>query len=195
MTMRNAAVTVHLDWTKSPPFWFTTNDLKLDPPYHLYFKNGNKDGFKVDFVLDDPTGAYTFGTDSDEALYSSSSTGCPTLKAQWKEFTAFPIKDPLKLTVHNKNSFATDFGYALRVTNDGINYRDLDPIGTNQNSNGTGFSMVTAVAFFGVGAAVGAFAAKSALPAATPVSVIGFAVLGGAILLGIYALTQRARGG
>lgn len=131
---KDVQVKVFLDLNHEPPFYFETTDLRLDPPCHLYFKRGKKNGFKIRFILQDPT--YSFGDDTDKALYSTPDPICPLDPGQWKEFRAIRIADGGQtLIVHNKNSKEQNFGYTLRITEDGVHYRDLDPIGSNQNMN------------------------------------------------------------
>jgi hypothetical protein len=185
---KNAVVNVNLDLNHAPPFYFTSNDLQVGPNNHLTFKYGKKDGFKVDFVLVDPANTYVYFSDKDEALYSTSEAICPCPKGQWDQFEAMAVDNNGNtgptLTVHNKNKNQQDFGYMLRIT-DGRNHMDLDPIGTNQNSNGSR-SRLTAAAVFLVGAAVGAAAAAFVAPLEARVSVIGAALIGGVIFAALY---------
>ena len=185
---KNAVVNVNLDLQHEPPFYFTSTDLPVGDHNRLTFKYGKKDGFKIDFVLVDPAGTYVFESDKADALYSTSEATCPNAKGQWPEFTAMSVDNGASvgptLTVHNKNKGQQDFGYTLRIT-DGTNHRNLDPIGTNQTSNGSGrFLMAATVSL--IGSALGAAAVTFVAPLEARVSVIGAALIGGVIFLGVY---------
>lgn len=165
LSVKDAYVTVCLDLGDDPPFHFETTDLRLDPPDHLYFKFGKKDGFRVHFTLDDPT--YVFADKKSEALYAHQDARCPEGPCKWSGFHPLRVEDDGQtLVVHNKNDGVADFGYMLRITNDaGKSHLELDPIGSNQNSNSS--NQMAAIAIFAVGAAVGAIAAASAMSLAT----------------------------
>jgi hypothetical protein len=187
---KNAYVDVYLDFHHEPPFYFETQDLKLDPPHHLYFKHGRKDGFRVHFTLRDET--YVFASKKDEALYAHNQAKCPDGPCKWNGFNPLKVDGPT-LTVHNLNDGETDFGYTLRITNDGgKSYKELDPIGTNQNSNSSGSStgVWVAAGVFVAGAAIGAIAAKAAIPLATQSSVVAAAAVVGVLAVGVYLFSR-----
>ena len=187
---KDVNVTVHLDLNHEPDFYFETS-LPMKNHDNLVFSRGNQDGFKISFTLDDPDHLYTFGKDKDEALYSTAQAVCPTEKGQWDEFKALNIENgDLTLVVHNKNKSTTDFGYTLRITKDaGKTYKDLDPIGTNQNSN-IKASFLTVAAIAVGGAVIGGLASQVAMPAATQTTMILSALVGGAVALGIYLVVR-----
>lgn len=192
---KHAVVQVHLDLKHQPEFYFTSTDLPVKDHTHLFFKNGKKDGFKVDFELVDPDNLYTFGTDKKKALYSTEESRCPHEEGQWEDFKALGIdKSQLVLTVHNKNQpkngYEQDFGYTLRITQDGVNYKDLDPIGTNQNNNSINVAYSAALTFAAGGAAIGGLVAAFAMQNTTQMSVLMGAVVGAAIGLGAFFLTR-----
>ena len=192
---KDVTVTVHLDLQREPKFYFTTNDLPLTPPTHLFFKNGKKNGFKINFDLDDPDNIYSFGNDKDKALYSTEESRCPQEAGQWDDFKVHKITNGgMRLVVHNKNKPKNgdeqDFGYTLRITKDGTNYMDLDPIGTNQNNNSINVAYSAALTFAVGGAAIGGLIAAFAMQNTTQISVLLGAVVGGIIGLGAFFATQ-----
>jgi hypothetical protein len=193
---KKAVVNVNLDLNHEPPFYFTSTDLPVGPDNRLTFQYGKKDGFKIDFVLVDPGNTYVFEADKDEALYSTSEAICPCPKGQWDQFMAMAVDNNGNtgptLTVHNKNKNQQDFGYMLRIT-DGRNQMNLDPIGTNQNSNSGGSRFLVAAIVFVAGAAVGAAAARFEASLAQAVSLLGAAALGGVVFLGIYLALSGSR--
>lgn len=191
------SVTVDLDVNATPPFSFQTSVPKKGDPKknHLVFDKGKKDGFVIRFELKDPYNVYSFGSDKDQALYSTSQPICPTSPGQWDQFYALCIEDNgLTLVVHNKNETKQDFGYTLRVIKSGDkNYFPLDPIGTNQNGN-TRISYIVATVAFIAGAAIGAAAGSAIAPAEARTSVIAGALIGGAVSLVLYfALAGNGR--
>jgi hypothetical protein len=192
---KNVTVTVHLDLSSTPPFTLETSLPKTNKG-NLKFKGGKKDGFLINFELDDPDNVYTWGSDPAQALWSTSQATCPTEAGQWDQFTSQGITDSgMTLQVLNRNETSQDFGYTLRITRDnGANYVALDPIGTNQNSNlksgvGTGTAAATIL-----GAAAGFAVAQFALPAATTVSAVTGALIGAVIGFGLYYLSQSFGG-
>ena len=187
-TTKDVSVTVHLDLNHSPPFTFETS-LPMSGKNHLKFSKGKADGFLISYTLDDPGNTYTFGSDLNQALWSTSEAVCPTSPGQWDQFTAQEITNGgMTLVVHNANRDKQDFGYTLRITSDGGNsYMELDPIGTNDNSNlkrTFGVAVGAAVA----GAAVGYLATQFAMPAATSMAALTGAVIGAVVGFGIYSL-------
>lgn len=191
---KDVTVTVHLDLSSTPPFTLETS-LPKTSKGNLKFKEGKKDGFMISFELDDPDNVYSWGNDPAQALWSTSQAVCPTSPGQWDQFTTQGTQGitngGMTLNVHNKNDTAQDFGYTLRVTRDGgANYVDLDPIGTNENSNlKAGLGGVTAAATL-VGAAAGYAVAQFALPAATATATLTGTVIGAVIGFGLSLLTQ-----
>lgn len=188
---REVEVTVHLDFNHKPEFYFTTNlPTKPGKKDNLIFKKGGPDGFTVRYHLADDL--YTFGTDPKEALYSSKNPVCPVPKGHWDEFVPIAIEQNGRtLVVHNKNESIQEFGYMLRVIKKGGSYRDLDPVGTNQNGNSSAFSSMLAV-MVAVGAGVAGFvAAKAALPLASDGVVLAVAASVALVVLGIYFLAQK----
>lgn len=118
----------------------------------IEFNNAGRNGFTLNFRLYDNTGAnpsYVFpdppgnpnqgGDPQTWALWSSQGEGCPPpgYADQWDQFTAVKVKDKgTTLEVTNLNQYQSDFGYTLRVTNDGgASFVNLDPGGTNNNGN------------------------------------------------------------
>jgi hypothetical protein len=199
---KDVDVTVHLDLKHEPPFYFETDlPKKSGKGDHLIFKKGGPDGFMINFHLDDPDNVYSFGNDLQEALYSTDQPVCPgpDEPCHWDQFQATEIKDNgMTLVVWNKNDPKNgdpmDFGYALRVIKPGDKkYLHLDPIGTNGNSNSSGGGIVIAAAVFVVGAAIGAIAAKAAMPLATQVSVMAAALVVGVLAVAIYLLSSSGR--
>lgn len=187
---KDAYVTVHLDFHHSPPFSFESTDLPIGKDNRLYFKFGKKEGFKVHFTLDDPT--YSFGSDKKQALWSTDQSVCPNSECWWEGFKALKIDDGGQtLVVHNKNDSSQDFGYCLRVTNDGgKSYQRLDPIGSNQNSNSSAYSLSTATLVVVAGAALAALAAQFAVPLTTQMPVVTWAIVGALIALASYVLSR-----
>jgi hypothetical protein len=191
---KDVTVIVHLDLSSAPPFTLETSLPKTSKGY-LKFKNGKKDGFMISFELDDPDNVYTWGPDPAQALWSTSQAVCPTTPGQWDQFTAQAINDGgMTLEVLNKNETVQDFGYTLRVTKDnGANYVDLDPIGSNQNGNLSKSFGVALSATIG-GAAVGYLATQFAMPAATSMATLTGAIVGAVLGFGLYSVIQNSRG-
>jgi hypothetical protein len=196
---RQVFVTVELEIGSVPPFTLIS-DLhpKNGKKNELVFQKGKKDGFVIRYELSDPNNVYSFGTDPSEALYSTEAPGCPSEKGQWEQFYVLCIEDNGQtLVVHNKNEPANgsqDFGYTLRVTRDnGKNYIDLDPIGSNQNSNSSNNIAFIALGAFVVGAVLGALAADLTMPTVTTARVATAALVGGIIVLGIYLFLGSSR--
>lgn len=186
-------VTVHLDVNHEPNFSFTTNlPTKGKKKDQIIFNKGDHDGFEVRYHLDDPFHVYTFGTQLNEALYSSPQPVCPVPKGQWEQFVPIAIEDNgLTLVVHNKNDTVQEFGYMLRVIKQGdTKYLDLDPIGTNQNGN-TRSSPLAAAMVFVAGAAAGYVAAQAAMPLANDVAVLGASLAVGLAALGLYFVIRN----
>jgi hypothetical protein len=195
-------VTVHLQVNDNPKFTFdTTLPKKGNKGDHLIFKKGGPDGFLISYHLDDPDHVYSFGNDLQEALYSTDQPVCPgpDEPCHWDQFQAVDIADNgMTLVVWNKNDPKNgdpmDFGYALRVIKEGDKkYLHLDPIGTNGNSNSSGGGIVVAAAVFVVAAAIGAIAAKAAIPLATQASVVAAALVVGVVAVAIYLLSSSGR--
>jgi hypothetical protein len=136
-------------------FHFETNDLPLDPKTNkLTFYNQGYPGFVITFHLKDPPEGYRFPENLDEALWVTEQPVCPQEAGKWGQFKAKAVlNNGLDLVVRNLNEKPTDFGYALRVTNDGTKFRNLDPIGGNQNGSSFNAS-VSGYAFAAVGGAV-----------------------------------------
>jgi len=192
---KDVTVTVHLDLSSTPPFTLETS-LPKTGKGNLKFKGGKKDGFLISFELDDPDNVYTWGPDPAQALWSTSQAVCPTEAGQWDQFTSQGITNGgMTLQVLNRNETVQDFGYTLRVTRDnGATYVDLDPIGTNQNSNlKSGIGGGTAAATI-IGGVAGYAVAQFALPAATTMSALTGAVIGAVIGFGLYQLSQSFGG-
>jgi hypothetical protein len=196
LNARQIVVTVELEISSVPPFTLIS-DLhpKNGKKNQLVFRKGKKDGFVIRYELSDPNNVYSFGSDPSEALYSSEAPGCPSTKGQWEQFYALCIEDNGQtLVVHNKNeptNGSQDFGYTLRVTRDnGKNYMNLDPIGSNQNSNSSSGKALIALGAFVVGAALGAIAADVTMPVATTARVATAALVGGVIVLGLYLFSS-----
>lgn len=195
---KKVTVIVNLEVGNSPPFTFDTTlprkkgSGKNDD--NLIFKKGDPDGFLIRYELVDPFNVYSFGTDKEEALYSTDQPICPKSKGQWDQFKALCIEDNgMTLVVHNKNLTDTAFGYTLRVTKDGgANYLALDPIGTNENGN-LKSRTVTAVALTVAGGVVGGLVAQTTMTAATTVSVLTGAVVGALIGLGLAFVIGNSR--
>ena len=191
---KNVTVTVHLDLSSTPPFTLETS-LPKTKKGHLKFQNGKKDGFLIDFELDDPDNVYTWGTDPARALWSTSQAVCPTAAGQWDQFTTQGTdgitNGGMTLQVLNRNETVQDFGYTLRVTRDnGANYVNLDPIGSNQNSNSrTGIGGGTVAATIG-GAIIGYLAVQTMMPQMTTMSRAIGAVVGAVIGSGLAYLVQ-----
>ena len=193
---KDVTVTVHLDLSSTPPFTFDTS-LPKTGKGHLKFQNGKQDGFLISFVLDDPTNVYTWGPDPAQALWSTAQAVCPTAAGQWDQFTSQAITNGgMTLQVLNKNETVQDFGYTLRVTSDGgATYVDLDPIGSNQNSNSrTGIGGGGTVAATIVGGVVGYLATSVAMPTATTMSAAIGAVVGAVVGFGLYRVFQGMSG-
>jgi hypothetical protein len=129
------------------PFEFKDGDSHAWIHFHSSDRTA---GFKLNFRLYDNTGAvppYVFpnppgnpkqgGDPNKWALWSSEGEGCPPEAAQWDQFTAQSVADQgTTLVVSNLNTYKTDFGYTLRVTNDnGKTFVNLDPGGTNYNGS------------------------------------------------------------
>lgn len=118
-----------------PPFVLETY-LPKNAHGEIVFENHRRDGFIINFNLQDPHGTgYLFPNDLKEALYSAAGRGCPTNKGQWPQFEARSVTNGNRtLEVRNRNQGKQVFGYTLRVTKTGgAPYLDLDPGGENQN--------------------------------------------------------------
>jgi len=189
LNVRDACVTVHLEPHHSPPFRFESTDLPIGPDNHIYFKFGKKDGFRVHFTLDDPT--YTFLDKKEDALYAHNQAACPPGPCSLDGFKALRFDNGKQtLIVHNKNDATTDFGFTLRVTNDGgKTHLDLDPIGSNQNSNSSNFSATNAVIVTAFGAVLGGLVARVAASLTTENPLMTAALMGGLIALASYLFT------
>ena len=195
---RDVSVTVNLDLSSTPPFTLDTSLPKTNKG-NLKFKGGKKDGFLISFELNDPFNVYTWGPDPAQALWSTSQAVCPDGPGQWDQFTTQGTdgitNGGMTLQVWNKNETEQDFGYTLRVTRDGgANYVDLDPIGTNENSNlkaGIGGGTLASAV---VGAGVGYLATQLAMPAATAMSAVIGAVIGAIVGFGLFQVSQNMRG-
>ena len=183
-------VTVVLDVNNDPKFYFQTSQ-PMTGKDHLKFKKGKQDGFLINFNLQDPNNVYSFGRSLNEALYSQSQASCPTTSGQWDQFKAYAIVNGgMTLQVHNKNQTMQDFGYTLRVTRDaGANYLDLDPIGTNENSN-LKISIPVATASTVIGATAGYLATQISMPTATTMAALTGAVIGAVVGFGLYYAFQ-----
>lgn len=126
---------------EEPPFHLESR-LPQNPDGEFVFHNRGRHGFFISFHLKDPhnTG-YLFPTSAQlsQALWSRKGPGCPpeNYGKQWEEFSAVRVSpDGKTLVVRNLNETKTKFGYTLRVTKDGgDSYRDLDPVGDNQNGD------------------------------------------------------------
>ena len=116
-------------------FKFET-DLPKGEKNKLFFYNEGHPGFVITFHLKDPTYDYRFPEDLDEALFSVDEAVCPTEHGQWNQFKAKAITDNGRnLVVRNHNKDKVEFGYTLRVTQDGTEFWNLDPIGGNENGS------------------------------------------------------------
>ena len=120
--------------------------LPVDQNGNIVFYNNGRPGFTVNFRLyDDTNSGYVFPNPPAPpnkimkwAMWSTQGQGCPPQgSGQWPEFTSVNVKDQGQtLVVRNTNTTQTNFGYTLRVTNDGgATFVDLDPGGTNENGN------------------------------------------------------------
>jgi len=190
-SMREVSVDVELELSHTPPFNFQSS-LPSNGNNHLKFKNGKKDGFLISYNLVDPGNTYTFGSDLNKALWSTSKAECPTSEGQWEQFTAYAIiNNGMTLQVWNKNRTAQDFGYTLRITDDsGATYMNLDPIGTNQNTNSrTGIGGGTIAATI-AGGVVGYIAVEAAMPAVTTMSAALGAIIGAVVGFGLAQVFQ-----
>jgi hypothetical protein len=149
-------IDVYVDLTsaRNPPEFSIDTCLPLkshkgDKHPWIIFNNAGRNGFTLYFRLSDQTGAnnsYVFpdppGRPGDNidplkwALWSQQGQTCPTSAGQWPQFTALRVEDDgSTLVVQNLNEYQADFYYTLRVTNDGEHFVNLDPGGTNNNSN------------------------------------------------------------
>ncbi|MGN6848184.1 MAG: hypothetical protein ACTHJK_01705 [Sphingomicrobium sp.] len=142
-------VDVYLDKVEPPPDRTPTfhldTCLPMDASGNISFSNRHRNGFQIRFNLWDNTteGNYVFHepikspTDPSKwALWSSKGPGCPpdNCNAQWEQFQSDHSEaGGLTLVVNNLNSELTYFGYTLRVTNNGTDFVNLDPGGTNMN--------------------------------------------------------------
>ena len=146
-------------------FHFETTDLPMGADNVLFFKNCGHPGFYIHYDLQDPTNGYLFPESSlfppnppkqnlKAAIWCQQNPGCPAAPSQWGQFSGRDVTNGGKtLVVHNKNQSPQDFGYTLRVTNDGgASYLPLDPGGTNQNGPARNFTVAAGVA---VGAIAG----------------------------------------
>jgi hypothetical protein len=188
---KDVSVNVVLDLNHDPEFYFQTS-LPMKGSDHLKFHKGKKDGFLISFNLQDPDNVYSFGNNLSEALYSHSQASCPTGPGQWAEFTAQEITNGgMTLVVHNANSTVQDFGYTLRITRDGgATYKELDPIGTNSNSN-LRISTGAAATYTAVGGAIGYAATQLSMSNVTTATALMGALVGAVIGLSAYLVTQN----
>lgn len=193
LNTKKVDVTVHLDLNHEPEFSFTTSlPTKGKKKDNIIFNKGHRDGFEVRYRLADPDHLYTFGKDPKAALYSSSEPVCPVPEGHWDQFMPIAIEDNgLTLVVHNKNDCEQEFGYMLRIIKQGdAEYRNLDPIGTNQNGNTSSASLAAAMVFV-AGAAAGYVAAQAAMPLANDIAVLGASLAVGLAALGLYFVIRN----
>ena len=137
---------VYLDHVGPPAVFHIDSSLPVQDG-NLVFYNHHRPGFTINFHLWDNTGGnYVFPNppapphnEEQWALWASEGEGCPPPCSSWSVFTAQSVKDQgLTLVVRNLNDSVTEFGYTLRVTNDGGDtFVDLDPGGTNMNGSST----------------------------------------------------------
>lgn len=136
-------------------FHFETDDLPLGPKNKLTFRNEGYPGFVVTFHLKDPPDGYHFPEDLDEALWVSDQLACPDEPSKWAQFKAKAVvNNGLDLVVRNLNEKAKDFGYTLRVTKDGTEFKNLDPVGGNENGSSNFNISLSSYAFAAVGGAI-----------------------------------------
>jgi hypothetical protein len=139
-------VDVYLTSVGPPATFSIATCLPVDPNGNIVFSNNGRPGFTINFRLYDGTGGgYVFpnppappNKEMQWAMWSTQGQGCPPQgSGQWSEFTSQNVKDQGEtLVVRNTNSSQTQFGYTLRVTNDGgQTFVDLDPGGSNQNGS------------------------------------------------------------
>ena len=148
-------IDVYLKSVGPPPEYKADFEMKACLPVdaankNITFYNQGRPGFVINFRLYDNTNGgagsgYEFpnppsvpGKESAWAMWSRQGKGCPPQNhGQWSEFTSQSVKDQGQtLVVVNQNQTVTEFGYTLRVTNDGGKcFVDLDPGGNNQNGN------------------------------------------------------------
>ncbi len=136
-------VDVYLEDAASDPAKFRLEScLPMDLQGVITFHNRGRPGFEILFnLIDETNSGYCFPPNRkrDDALWSRQGPGCPPKDygQQWDQFEVVRVVEPDRTTlvVHNKNDFVTEFGYTLRVTNDGgVTFVDLDPGGLNQDS-------------------------------------------------------------
>ena len=98
LNAKKVSVTVDLDVNSTPPFSFQTSlPTKGNNKNHLIFGKGKKDGFVIRFELSDPDNVYTFGSDKEQALYSTSQSVCPSNPGSGTSFTSYVLRTTGKL--------------------------------------------------------------------------------------------------
>jgi hypothetical protein len=138
-------VDVYLEDIGPPVEFHIDSSLPVDGG-NLVFYNRHRPGFTINFRLWDNTaeGNYVFpnppappNNEEAWALWSSKGKGCPPPCSSWSVFSAQSVKDQgLTLVVRNLNDSMTEFGYTLRVTNNGGDtFVELDPGGNNMNGS------------------------------------------------------------
>lgn len=141
---KDVTIDVVLNLAGDPPFKLKSNDIHIDDNNHITFDNDDHDGFILHYRLTGVNNGYYFPNPKtnksclSDALYSARGSACPKSKGQWGQFKATDISDDcMTLTVRNFNAKGQEgeFAYTLRITNDGDNYFNLDPGGTNNNGS------------------------------------------------------------
>jgi hypothetical protein len=147
-------VDVILD-VQNDTFHFETDDLPLGPHTKLTFQNDGYPGFTITFHLKDPPDGYRFPEDLDEALWVTDQPICPDEPCKWSQFKAKAVlNNGQDLVVRNLNEKKQEFGYVLRVTKNGTEFMNLDPVGGNENGSTSLNIALSGYAFAAVGGAV-----------------------------------------
>jgi len=131
-------IDVILDITdpKNKKFHFESADIDIGKDNAISFYNEDQPGFIITFRLKNPPGGYRFPENLKEALWVVEQPVCPdeNNNKEWGQFKAKAVNNGgLDLVVRNLNNDQKSFGYAPRVTTDGVEFWNLDPVGTNEN--------------------------------------------------------------
>lgn len=201
MAKANATVKVVLHAPgSSENFHFESTDLPIGKDNVIYFSNcGTKKGFLISYEIDDSDNpGFRFPTKQShgdnylkEALWATTTGGCPTSAVYWDEvFKAVDVKDQGKtLVVSNENRVSQMFAYTLWAFN-GSAKLELDPSGSNQNGGLPLYQ--SALVTSATGAIAAASAAMLANQELTPVSGLTFAIGGALLGLVIGLVANRA---